>query len=178
MRLALIAGAGLVVAASHVWAASEAAKGPMTIPEPLRVEHHELFEELEKATKAGGKTGAAAAKVRDVLRPHFEKEERYALPQLGALDSVTGGGTPRAELTADLIRRSDAFRAELPKMLEEHKRIGAALHEMERAAESEKKAGPARLAEKILGHAMMEEKVLYPASLLLGEYAKATEKAK
>lgn len=177
MRSALIAGAGLILAASHVSAASSGAGG-MAIPEPLKAEHHELFEALEAATKAGGRTGAAALKVKAVLEPHFEKEERYALPQLGALEAATGGGAISADMRADLIRRSDAFRTELPKMLEEHKAIGAALREMAEAAEAEKKTGPHGLAEKILGHAAMEEKVLYPASLLLGEYAKALDKAK
>ncbi len=100
------------------------------------------------------------------------------LPQLGALSAVTGGGPVSAEMRADLMRRSEAFRAELPKMLEEHKAIGAALREMAEAAAAEKKAGPQRLAEKILGHGAMEEKALYPATLLLGEYAAAAEKAK
>ncbi len=177
MRSALIAGAGLILAASHAAAASSSAGG-MAVPEPLEAEHHELFEALEDATKAGGRTGAAALKVKAVLQPHFEKEERFALPQLGALEAATGGGTISAEMRADLVKRSEAFRAELPKMLEEHKAIGAALREMAEAAEAEKKTKPHELAEKILGHAAMEEKVLYPASLLLGRYAEALDKAK
>ena len=65
------------------------------------------------------------------------------------------------------------FRAQLPAMLEEHKQISAALHAMRDAAKQEKKGDLDELAEMIAAHAAMEEQVLYPASLLIGEYAKA-----
>jgi hemerythrin len=146
----------------------------LTIPKALQAEHHELFEALETATKAGGKAGEAAKRAMAVLKPHFEKEERFALPQLGALETLTKkDASIPADLRDDLIKRADAFRAELPKMLEEHKQISTALHEMRDAAEQEKKDDLIELAEMISAHAAMEEQVLYPASLLIGEYAKA-----
>ncbi len=151
----------------------------LTIPKALQMEHHELFESLEAATGAGGKTGEAAKRAMAVLKPHFEKEERFALPQLGALDALTKqGANVTAELRKDLIARSEKFRAELPAMLEEHKKISAALRDMREAAEQEKKEDVAELAEMIMAHAGMEEQVLYPASLLVGEHAKALEGAK
>ena len=61
-------------------------------------------------------------------------------------------------------------------MLDEHKKISSALHEMAEAAGVEKKAEVARLAEKIMAHAEMEETVLYPASLLTGVAAQAKGK--
>jgi len=146
----------------------------LTIPKALQTEHHELFEALESATKAGGKAGEAAKRAMAVLKPHFEKEERYALPQLGALDALTKkDATVASDLRDELIKRSDAFRAQLPSMLDEHKQISAALHEMRDAAEQEKKDDLVELAEMIGAHAAMEEQVLYPASLLIGEYMKA-----
>lgn len=151
----------------------------LTIPKALEDEHHELFEALESATKAGGKTGDAATRAMAVLKPHFEKEERFALPQLGALDALTRkDAAVSTELRSELTKRADAFRAELPAMLDEHKKISAALREMHQAAEQENKDDIAELAEMITGHAAMEEQVLYPASLLVGEYAKATGRAR
>ena len=147
-----------------------------SIPEPLRVEHHELFEALEAATRSGGSAGEAAKRVMAVLKPHFEKEEKFALPQLGALETLTSpGASVSPELRKDLIARTERFRSELPAMLQEHKEISAALIEMEKSAKSENKLSIAALAEKILGHAGMEEKILYPAALLVGEYAKLRE---
>lgn len=146
----------------------------LTIPKALQAEHHELFDALESATKAGGKAGEAAQRAMAVLKPHFEKEERFALPQLGALEALTKkDATLPNDLRVDLIKRSEAFRAQLPAMLEEHKQISAALHAMRDAAKQEKKDDLVELAEMIAAHAAMEEQVLYPASLLIGEYAKA-----
>jgi hypothetical protein len=170
---AAILGIGLALS---IVASADAQTQALSIPEPLRVEHHELFEALEAATRSGGSTGEAAKRVLAVLKPHFEKEEKFALPQLGALETLTRPGAPVSpELRKDLIARTERFRSELPAMLQEHKEITAALVEMEKAAKSENKLSVAALAEKILGHAGMEEKVLYPAALLVGEYAKSRE---
>jgi hemerythrin len=158
---------------------ARAATSGESIPEPLQTEHHEVFEALEAATRSGGSTGQAATKVMAVLKPHFEKEEKFALPQLGALETLSKpGASISAETARDLSARSEKFRTELAAMLEEHKQIGTALGEMEKAAHSEKKDAIAELAKKIIGHAGMEEKVLYPTSLLIGEYAKLSERGR
>jgi hypothetical protein len=108
-----------------------------------------------------------------VLKPHFEKEEKFALPQLGALEILTKeGASISPEMKKALVARAEKFRAELPAMLEEHRHITAALGESEKAAQSEKKGAISDLAQKIISHAGMEEKVLYPTSLLIGEYAR------
>ena len=59
------------------------------IPESLGLEHDELHRQLVKAIEEGGKVGDAAKAVADVLHPHFEKEEEYALPPLGLLSSLS-----------------------------------------------------------------------------------------
>lgn len=111
------------------------------------------------------------------LKPHFEKEEKFALPQLGALDALTRkGSTIGAELRKDLVERTETLRAELPGMLEEHKKISAALRQMKQAASAENNKEISRLADQIIAHAGMEEHVLYPASLLVGEYARVSGK--
>jgi hypothetical protein len=146
----------------------------LKIPQSLDIEHHEIFEALDAATKSGGKTAEAASKAMLVLKPHFAKEEKFALPQLGALEMLTRTNSSLAgDVRDDLIARSEKFRAELPAMLDEHKQISSALHEMAEAAEAERKTEVAKLAEKIMAHAQMEESVLYPASLLTGVAAQA-----
>jgi hypothetical protein len=67
---------------------------------------------------------------------------------------------------------TDRLKAELPKMLEEHKAVVAALEKLIMAAEAEKKPEHARFAKKLMLHAKTEEEVLYPAAVLIGEYLK------
>ena len=160
----------LIVGASDI----SAQVASLKIPHSLDVEHHEIFEALEAATKSGGKSAEAATKAMQVLKPHFEKEEKFALPQLGALDMLTrANSSVSPEVRDDLAARAEKFRAELPAMLEEHKKISSALHDMAEAAGAEHKTDVAQLAERIMAHAEMEESVLYPASLLTGVAAQA-----
>ncbi len=55
-------------------------------------------------------------------------------------------------------------------MLREHKEIVDALKKLSGAAKKERKTQYARFAEKLILHAQTEEEVLYPASILLGQY--------
>ncbi len=141
------------------------------IPEPLKLEHEELHEELVKATQAGGEVGEAAKAVARILHPHFVKEEEYALPPLGLL-SLLSDGKVSPEM-GNVLSMTDKLKAELPEMIKEHKAIVAALKKLSDAAKKEKKPRHARFAEKLMLHAQTEEEVLYPISILIGEYLKA-----
>jgi len=152
----------------------ETLKGDRTmkieIPHSLILEHEELHAELVEATKAGGATGEAAKGVAKVLHSHFLKEEEYAMPPLGLLSVLTTGQvTPEM---GEVLTMTDRLKAELPEMLEEHAAIVAALKILTEASIKENKMDYARFAEKLTLHAKTEEDVLYPASLLIGEYIK------
>lgn len=139
-------------------------------PSSITAEHRELHEQLELALKAGGKTGEAAGEVEKLLSTHFEKEEEYALPQLGLLSHLAMG-----HLSQDMreaIELSDRLKADMPKMLEEHKAIVAALDTLESAAIEENKPQAAEFAAHLKAHAVNEEQVTYPAAILVGEYLK------
>ncbi len=138
------------------------------IPQSLRTEHEELHAELEKATKEGGKVGEAAEAVARVLHPHFLKEEEYALPPLGLLTLLAEGRVP-GDIQAALTM-TDRLKGDLGQMLEEHKAIVAELEDLTDAAKKEKKPAYVHFAEKLVLHARMEEEVLYPAAILIGEY--------
>ncbi|MEX0880562.1 MAG: hypothetical protein WEF99_06520 [Thermoanaerobaculia bacterium] len=73
---------------------------------------------------------------------------------------------------ASVLRWTELLKAELPRMLNEHKQIVEALSVFLRAATAEQHAGYARLAQKLILHAQLEEEGLYPASILVGEYVK------
>lgn len=68
---------------------------------------------------------------------------------------------------------TDALRKELPRMLEEHKRIRAATEKLRLAAREEKAPAQERLAETLAVHAQTEEEVLYPAAILVGDVIRA-----
>ena len=140
------------------------------IPSPLKLEHEELHAELVRATQAGGRVGEAAKEVARVLHDHFVKEEEFALPPIGLLSSLARGEVD--DNMKSVFGMTDRLKAELPKMLEEHKAVVAALEKLIVAAEAEKKPEHARFAKKLMLHAQTEEEVLYPAAVLIGEYLK------
>ena len=139
-------------------------------PESIKIEHEELHAELAAATKAPGRTGAAARHVAELLHPHFVSEEQFALPPLALLRPLAEGSvTPEMR---DAIALTDRLKAEMPRMLDEHKAIVVALEELGRAAKAEHHPEVSRFVEKLTIHAQHEEQVLYPAAILVGEYLK------
>jgi len=64
---------------------------------------------------------------------------------------------------------TDALRKELPRMLEEHKRIRGATEKLRAAAREAKALAQEQFAEDLAQHARTEEEVLYPAAILVGD---------
>jgi len=140
------------------------------IPRPMKEEHEELHNNLTRAIQAGGAVGKAAQGVADALHAHFESEEAFALPPLGLLPSLADGNvTPDM---AEVFRMTDTLKAELPKMLAEHRTIVAALNQLIAAAEQEKLPEHVKFAHALMLHAQTEEQVSYPTAILIGEYLK------
>lgn len=162
----------VMLAQTHAGHENHATSGALKTPEPLSIEHRELHEALAAASKLSGHTGSAARHVADVLHPHFVSEEEYALPPLGLLSSIAAGRFPGD--TREAIAMADRLKASLPRMLDEHKAIVAALDDLERAARAEQHADVLRFVDGLKLHAQTEEQVLYPAAILVGEYLKTT----
>lgn len=140
------------------------------VPEALKIEHEELRGDLRRAAEAGGKTGEAAERVLKVLRPHILLEEEFAIPPLMLLPRLA-----RGEISADMrpyMKQAETLKAELPRMLDEHALIVEALRGLMQAAQEEGHTGFARFAQKMILHAQTEEEILYPASILVGEFLK------
>ena len=148
----------------------EEGKTKLGPPSAIVAEHREIHEQLEAAMKAGGKTGDAAKAVEERLGEHFKKEEEYALPQLGLLADLAEGRMPSEAKRA--IELSDKLKAEMPKMLQEHKGIVEALDALAKAASEEKNQPALEFVEKLRAHAQTEEQVMYPTAILVGEYLK------
>jgi iron-sulfur cluster repair protein YtfE (RIC family) len=141
------------------------------IPEAMRLEHMEIHDGLVRATKTPGQVGEAARKLAAVLDPHFVREEQIALPPLGLLAPLSRGEfTPEMR---EVLSMTDALRAELPRMLSEHKAIRAATVRLGEVAKAAGDATVERLAETLKVHAQSEEEVFYPAALLVGDVVRA-----
>lgn len=143
----------------------------VTIPQSLQTEHHAIHDALVAATRAPGRVGAAAKELAAVLDPHFKREDEIALPPLGLLAPLAAGEQPAA--MKDVLAMTDALRKELPRMLEEHKRIKAATEKLRLAARDEKQAEHEQFAVALAQHASTEEQVLYPAAILVGDIIRA-----
>ena len=141
------------------------------IPQAMRLEHMEIHDGLVRATKTPGQVGEAARKLAAVLDPHFVREEQIALPPLGLLAPLSRGEfTPEMR---EVLPMTDALRAELPRMLSEHKAIRAATVRLGEVAKAAGDATVERLAETLKVHAQSEEEVFYPAALLVGDVVRA-----
>lgn len=146
-------------------------KPGIEIPEALKAEHEAIHGQLATATKLPGRTGEAARALAEVLHPHFVREEQIALPPLGLLAPLARGEA--GEGAEEVLSMTDALRAELPRMVEEHRAITAATRRLGSAAQMEGQLAVARLSEQLLEHAAMEEQVMYPAAILVGEVVRA-----
>ena len=142
----------------------------LVIATPLREEHDELQEELARAVKVDGRIGEAAREVALLLEPRFVEEKQDALPPLGLLQALVEG--PVTADTQDVLLL-DRLKADLPKMLAGHGAVVGALRKLAATAEREEKPEWARFAEKLILHIQFEERVLYPAAILVGEHVKA-----
>lgn len=177
IRFSAVATAALMTMAADVFAQrAQTSEGHMQqpaihIPASIRAEHEEIHSALVAATKAKGGVGAAAKELAAILHPHFVREEQIALPPLGLLQPLSRGEfTPAMR---DVLPMTDSLRAELPRMLEEHKAIRAATERLGKVARTEKNAAVARLAEQLAMHARSEEEVFYPAAVLVGDLVRA-----
>ena len=102
-----------------------------------------------------------------MLHPHFVREEQIALPPLALLAPLARGEF--TEAMRDVLPMTDALRAELPRMLEEHVAIRAATERLGEAARAERNTAVSRLAEQLAVHATSEEEMFYPAAVLVGD---------
>lgn len=143
----------------------------LRIPESMQVEHAEIHERLVEATKLSGPVGDAARELAKVLHPHFVREEEIALPPLALLAPLAAG-----EYSPDMrevLAMTDALRAELPRMLQEHEAVAAAAQRLEAVAREAGNGEVEALATALQLHARSEEEIFYPAALLVGDLVRA-----
>lgn len=150
------------------------AASSVVIPPSIHHEHEQLHAKLAKLTQMDGELGNAARNVAEKLHPHFVKEEEYAMPPLGALRLLAAGeDVPTSE---SVIQKSRELKTRLPEMLQEHKSIVTALDRLRAAGQAAGKPEAGQFADQLTQHAKQEEEILYPASILVGDYLGAKAK--
>src|SRR5690606_28181829 len=140
-----------------------ATRAALSTPRAIREEHRHLHAQLEAAIAAGGTTGERARAVAEVLGPHFEEEEAYAMPPLGLLEPLARGGHVSEADARRAIEMAERLRSQYDAMLDEHRQLGEALEALAAAAREEGQVEAEAFAETLLMHAGNEEQVLYPA---------------
>jgi iron-sulfur cluster repair protein YtfE (RIC family) len=148
------------------------------IPPSVQAEHGAIHAALVEATHAPGRVGTAAKALAAVLHPHFVREEQIALPPLGLLAPLAAGTPLAATVVSDTLAMTDALKAELPRMIEEHTQIRAAVDTLRQAARAEQATKYEQLADQLALHAQTEEEVLYPMAVLVGEILRARRQSK
>jgi iron-sulfur cluster repair protein YtfE (RIC family) len=139
-------------------------------PEVLQREHRELQLQLESATAFPGPLADAARRLLDLLSVHLKREEKFAFPLLGLLPHLVDGTV--GEEMAGALPLTDTLRRELRVLRQEHVALVAAVEDLAEAARRTGKPEYGRLAHELIEHARVEEAILYPAALIVGEYVR------
>lgn len=143
---------------------------PLAVPQVLKLDHEELHDGVARASREKGAIGAAAKRLLRVMTPHMEKEEVFAHPPLGLLEEVSRGLRPSDTELSEALAMSERLRNGILDMLAEHRMITAAVEELVAAAKAQNRVEYAELALRLVHHADLEERVLYPAVAILGSY--------
>lgn len=143
----------------------------IAIPDPVKVEHEQLHQNLKQAMQTGGETGEAARRVQKALADHFEQENQLVMPLLGLLKPLADGEINEEMRPA--IAMSQKVKEQLPRFMKEHRAIHEAVDRLEKAAKSEGKVDVGDFARRLRLHAQHEEAILYPAAILVGQRVEA-----
>lgn len=188
MKLHLIVVFVLIFAATAGIAPAQAGKegqvAQRPAPEPalvtpasIRTEHEHLHHQLERAMASGGKTAASAKALAAVLMPHFQMEEKFAMPPLGLLPALAQSQPLTGAQIRQAMEMSKQLRTNYDLMIREHRQIESALESLASAARQEHKAEALAFAQALKLHAQNEEQVLYPTTLLIGRYLALSQTA-
>lgn len=140
------------------------------MPQSLQHGHENLCTEIQELIEYGGRIGEKATILNKTMRPHFLKEERFALPPLGLLIALSEGNW---EIDAqEAIEMADTLREKFHELANDHKNILKILDELNMAAEEENHFHAKMFVRNLIVHTELEDQVLYPATLLIGNYLK------
>lgn len=140
------------------------------IPKSLKNGHENLCSELKDIISIGGKIGEKAKILDNIMGSHFLKEEEYALPPLGFLLALAEGDWEIDSKTA--IEMSDKLKSKISELKTDHEHILKALHDLKVVADRENNIAVNQFVKDLKLHAAIEDQVLYPTTILIGNYLK------
>lgn len=138
-------------------------------PKLLDDEHEELMGTLRKIGDRKNSTGKAVKELLRILEPHFEKEERVAMPLLGALPLLTSES--RIENLKEIAGFREPLLQEYQSMFREHKSLTPLIERALSEARKERINDAVEVLEMLVHHVRIEEDILYPAALVAGTLA-------
>lgn len=137
-------------------------------PRSLQLEHLELHHFIAKALHEKDALGEAARLVGRLLESHCHKEESFALPPLTILPALAEGRLE--QYMANFLPQAEWVKKNLQELVAEHHAIRAAAEKLVSAARAANRFDYVEFAESLLNHMRVEEEILYPAVVLVGEY--------
>lgn len=146
----------------------------LKVPKAIIHGHANLIIEMSEVIAIGGEIAEKAKQLRDTMVPHFKKEEEYALPPLGLLIAFS---EQNWEINAqEAIKMAENLQLRMEEMKQDHTNIRATLNELKILGEREGNFIVKMLVRSLTLHMELEDEVLYPATLLIGNYLKKVAK--
>jgi hemerythrin superfamily protein len=140
----------------------------LTAPDALLHSHDEARAELARANMEGGQIAEAAMQVARLCLPHFEYEEKTVFPILALLPHLSPENL-RAEMMHVLPLISE-FRAAHQALNNHHRSILGAVEALLQAAHNQENREFIDFAYNLRDHESIEDEVIYPAVILIGDY--------
>ena len=144
------------------------AYGNLNIPHALRLAHNEARYGLVHATRQRGAFVEAVNSLSRLCLPHFEWEEKTVFPILGLMPELKRG-IVRPEMAEVLPIIAD-FSARQDTADDHHQMILSAIIALLQAVDPAKNKEVAEFAYNLRVHEKIEDDVVYPTVLLIGEY--------
>jgi len=141
--------------------------GKPVLPASIKNEHESLLKQVRTVSQYEDSTGMVARKLLELMEHHFNEEENYVLPPLGLLESIANDQLPKE--SKEVAMMIEYFKTQRQHLSAEHQMIAAHLKEMSNAAAIDSH-DIKRFIQEVEDHAALEEEVLFPAAILIGDY--------
>lgn len=137
-------------------------------PKAITHGHTNLCSELDSIINKYPHLKEQTHSLNEIMTEHFNKEEKYGLPPLGLLLTLSEGNW---ELDEDTIfEMTNALNLHLGELKDEHENISKHMQELKIITEKENHVDVKRFINDLEIHMELEDQVLYPASKLIGNY--------
>jgi Hemerythrin HHE cation binding domain len=142
--------------------------GKLTVVDALLLGHDEARGDFVRASMQGGRIAKAGERLAQLCLPHFEHEEGIVFPVLALLPDLERGNLRRKMM--ELMPLISDFRAMQDAMHGHQEAMASAIEEFLQAAHREKSREFADFAHNLRAHERIEDEVIYPRVILIGNH--------